>query len=1584
MSTPEEDEARPDTPLASQTTTKVVPAAQEEDADQSYTQHAFALSDVVNEDDTKLEPWPEELAGVDINIAPDGTYIETSSGPAARELKRRYDQRFGVSVNVRSPYAITAFVNQHGKQMFRVGHRELSAPAASAAEVAAEIEERGKTSTDAGQSPRSKRPSRMSVHTIFPPTVFTMGSTIVTQSSVPKKLRKARSISSIDGRGVNELGELSHHTGRAHSQSVTAADMPRYAIPLPSRTVDAFGELMDWPGSSSSISSLSSHASSSEGSAIISQPFGTGVSFESPLKKPVFQFLPPPTRHIRLMQSFESGLTARQDDLQSPPTPPTLAESSETDEVKPASAVRFPDRRYSYLTETTTRPSSTYEPPAEASLLTQYATTVFDVLQTYRGLPNLDKLNFEPEGKTVKISLAEDQSAAPRDDPRFVIWGESVPDWDKDTDSVSRDSFSDASSRPISSISKRRSSRVPKPKASEPPSRRVSTAPGTTEGQRIMIAATIERWIAQLTSDLNYDELLDFFLTYRTYISAVDLGHLLISRFHWALQQPKNPQDAKVRQVVRVRTFVAIRYWLVTFFTVDFIPNRELRVLISNWLNTLIHDPLLKQHSDGLGIVRRLAKVAKECKQAHIRTTGTTPVEKPKSPPKSEKVKNHVLGQKFAEAVLKDEDDSDVDLDFIPEEVADAVSDTPPKDPANAHLAAAQTGAVLSPTRPTSSLPVSSFNILQRIDPNPSTAGSEGDSSHPAPVPLPTHQGALSRAFVKTIGRLGRLKRVLHSRSNTRTGVNLGAFDVDGNTNGYLSARPPPAPLPLSPDSTPSPLPSAPSVLQSVNTSSIAQDAVPSSPPATAIPAPPGLPVIAPLSPLQHPMTPTTPTQASLPRAESGSEPEATPEKPTLHDSPPDYSNVNPSLPTPPPELDDYQSFQSSLTLQNSQSSNKAPSIRSFASSTGSYGEVIAPSIRSYASSTGSFGEILDGNGSIKPTFAKANGPWAFDIVSIDDLDLSDTSSDWHVGGPSVPPGLRKQPRKLPQRKDFEFLPRRSEVSSMGIVSTRDSVASAASGGAIGGPIQTWQLNALLDLLSNDEEDGDVADALRRLEGQINPEKIQENRTKVDGWVKQIQKRMATGDYEDEDYRFPVDSDEEDSADEVEANARRAGGDGYEDDSASQQDIALYSNPPGLEGLGTQMNGSSTLGVPAVSSSSSSSDTGSATRSPAVEDAVPIEILQSRVTAAPVEIQASASNPSIMKPIGSLPNNETLQIHQSFILSFRAPVIAEQFAMIDRELFMGVKFEELVTEEWMATNEVDVYDWSQYLKDRARWKAEHRNADKTTALAAVRARFNLIANFVASEVVLTPPSQRHTVVSKFIRVAWKSYELSNFNSLVAIITGLQSDWVNKVMRKVSWSKVGTFETRVFRNLKTFVSSADGFAHIRRAVESIVDAKPMESSSHASSIISGSTGTEGQQTRSRSGTDSKPPVPTACVPFIGVYLAQLYRLKRLPDLIDPTSPNEIVAMNPITGDFNPPAHPEVFDALAPLPPTMQLEPLVNVHKQRKIAAVIKSLVAGQHMASRVNFEVDKKLFQRCLRLRALEPEVLQKVLAGYSE
>lgn len=117
--------------------------------------------------------------------------------------------------------------------------------------------------------------------------------------------------------------------------------------------------------------------------------------------------------------------------------------------------------------------------------------------------------------------------------------------------------------------------------------------------------------------------------------------------------------------------------------------------------------------------------------------------------------------------------------------------------------------------------------------------------------------------------------------------------------------------------------------------------------------------------------------------------------------------------------------------------------------------------------------------------------------------------------------------------------------------------------------------------------------------------------------------------------------------------------------------------------------------------------------------------------------------------------------------------------------------------------------------------------------------------------------------------------------------------------------------------------------------------------------------------------------------LGIYLSSLRRYSTLPDLIDPTAPNEPVIIDPTTNSFETPAHPEVFSTLAPLPSSVQLEPLINVHKQRLIADVVKSLVAGQHLAARVQYPLDKKLFRKCLGLRGLDSDTLSRALALYA-
>jgi Gdp/GTP exchange factor required for growth at low temperatures len=456
-----------------------------------------------------------------------------------------------------------------------------------------------------------------------------------------RKLRRSRSIdiSATPAAVLSPPPQPSEPpSSRTHSQSITSIDMPRLPsamVDLPRPPVgDIFGDVMHWTYPSPTRSAAHRTQSiivareispigeaptptTARMPAIIVQPFGPGVLFDSPSRRSNRDSsLPAPHPHLlRQMHSFESGMTARQIGVDSGSPFLSPSPSPEPDAVLDISAaVRDSDQGgrtsapqldigAAALDERDSSPSPPpevkeepktppYGPSPETSLHSRYSTDVFDVLQTYRGLPQLDKL-FQDETTVIKMSLSADETAAPKDDPRFVIWGEIYAQ--TEGDEVLSVSHGSSSAHSSSNASKKRKGKVA-PHV-DIPSVRVTAGEGL---QKVLVAATIERWIAQLTSELNYDELLNFFLTYRTYISAVDLCHLLICRFHWALSQPTSVQDEDVRKIVRVRTFVAIRYWLLTFFAVDFLGNRELRLLLASWINALVKDPVLKKHSDGL------------------------------------------------------------------------------------------------------------------------------------------------------------------------------------------------------------------------------------------------------------------------------------------------------------------------------------------------------------------------------------------------------------------------------------------------------------------------------------------------------------------------------------------------------------------------------------------------------------------------------------------------------------------------------------------------------------------------------------------------------------------------------------------------------------------------------------------------------------------------------------------------------------------------------------------------------------------------------------------------------------------------
>lgn len=736
------------------------------------------------------------------------------------------------------------------------------------------------------------------------------------------------------------------------------------------------------------------------------------------------------------------------------------------------------------------------------------------------------------------------------------------------------------------------------------------------------------------------------------------------------------------------------------------------------------------------GIIRRLIKVAKDCKKAHIGA-----VDKPKesSPPPPEP--NHVLGKSFAQAIRKD-DESDLDLDFLPDEATteEALSGFQ-SDPANAHLTVGHVAgaAVLGRARPTS-LPLSSLGIFQRPD------------NAPEPVLQnlqlpPLRHSALSRAFVRTIGRLGRWKRVFQPksptlRSNTRVpaGGNVSAFDLELNASvdslptergvdGYLK-------MVKSPTIPAKPLGSVTSSLTVVAGApmQLPFSAVPiTSEQIEKLPPTPESPLAMPHgiingatlikdTELTLPSPPLSPIQISVPISDNSGAVQQ-------HEIPDIFSIV-----TPP----DEGLFDRNNVVHGTQ---RPESFRS--------------------SSTDSFGVPLASDGPLSPTFPGTHAQWQFDVVSIDDLDFSDTSSL-----PSIrePPCLRKL-RKLPMRRDFEFL-RRSEVSSMGIIShqsLRDSVNSStpsetsptSSVGVGPHPIQRWQMKSLqqtFEEMSNDSDDkGGVEAALRRLEGQINPKVLQENSEKVDGWLHNLRERMTNGDYANSVY----------SEDEVE---------GFFDELdvtspiSPMTDVAENSSNPDINPY-TPLPTHSKNQLPTPPSvDMSSKDTQSR-----LEAVVPVEILQSRMSLVP-----PLANPPNTPLAPGKPAGGNRSSHRSFILGCPSEQLARHFSLIDQELFTSVKFEELVTGEWLESEEIDILDWTQYIKDRTRWKAESRYPNKTTALAAVRARFNLMVSFVNAEVILTPPNKRPDVVGKFIRIAWASFfpqykpVVSNCNCSVAM------------------------------------------------------------------------------------------------------------------------------------------------------------------------------------------------------------------------
>lgn len=212
------------------------------------------------------------------------------------------------------------------------------------------------------------------------------------------------------------------------------------------------------------------------------------------------------------------------------------------------------------------------------------------------------------------------------EDPNFILWGLSnkqstIPPTapyrqQHNVEDEKKKKFRWSAQQLIPSIVKKKSASMYKNNTNG--SIHSTTSVVTVEEDRVIEAATIEKLVEKLTISLDYTFMTDFFLIFRVFMTPLQLCKYLILRFRWSIEN-----NEERRCVVRIRTFVVMRHWLLNYFLHDFIPSRELREVLTNFLNAMPFHPLIKQSPRDQRIIKGLKRVVRRLKKIYYASSSS-------------------------------------------------------------------------------------------------------------------------------------------------------------------------------------------------------------------------------------------------------------------------------------------------------------------------------------------------------------------------------------------------------------------------------------------------------------------------------------------------------------------------------------------------------------------------------------------------------------------------------------------------------------------------------------------------------------------------------------------------------------------------------------------------------------------------------------------------------------------------------------------------------------------------------------------------------------------------------------------------
>lgn len=275
--------------------------------------------------------------------------------------------------------------------------------------------------------------------------------------------------------------------------------------------------------------------------------------------------------------------------------------------------------------------------------------------------------------------------------------------------------------------------------------------------------------------------------------------------------------------------------------------------------------------------------------------------------------------------------------------------------------------------------------------------------------------------------------------------------------------------------------------------------------------------------------------------------------------------------------------------------------------------------------------------------------------------------------------------------------------------------------------------------------------------------------------------------------------------------------------------------------------------------------------------------------------------------------------HAPFVLNFSSKRLAEQFTLIERDALSEIDWKELIELNWNQKL-TPVQSWLGYLVEGG-----------ATGVEVVISRFNLMVNWIKSEILLTRVlSERVQAIARFIHVAHQARRLQNYATMMQVVLALSSGCIRRLTK--TWKAVLPEDTAMLEALENIVSPFRNFHRLRAEFNSLDTSK-------------------------------------GCIPFLAVYLSDLTYNAERPALVEANNgplQSSSAENNRSEGTISRP------------------KKLVNFDRFRMSASIVKSLIQCIEWSGNYKINGDSDLLAKCLYIQSLTDEEMDSCIQYLDE